>query len=193
MNFRSFSKEGQDKLVLTLNKEPGFFLDIGCADPVYGNNSFLLELLGWKGILFDYSRADIDNAHRYRVNPAVQCDAKTMDWSWILNEVKAPSVIDYISLDVDEANTTVIRNFPLDKYEFKIMTYEHDRYNSGDNRKKAAEEVLSKYPQYVRLLNNAKVQGLEWEDWWINKNYFDEKVLSKSAESMDWYEFIQTL
>ena len=47
-----------------------------------------------------------------------------------------------------------------------------------DIRKNELNKVLAKHPQYLVLLNNAKISGLEWEDWVINTKYFDMEKLS---------------
>lgn len=187
---QNYSKEFQDIFVSTLLPIPGFFLDIGMGDPVSGNNTLYLENLGWTGFMFDRTGKDVDNANSTRRNRAICCDAANFNWRKFLRENNAPKVIDYISLDVDEINIDVINNFPLDEFEFKIMTFEHDRYNSGDDRKNAMIRALSHYPQYLTLLENAKITGLEWEDWVINTKYFDmeklRKFIQKSIEAEDY-------
>ena len=193
MNIRSFSNEGQDILAAKLVPHPGFFLDIGSGNPVYGNNSFALELMGWKGLLVDGMEESIERARRYRTNPAVLCDVTKVDWLALLAEVEAPSIIDFISMDTDAANTVLVQRFPFDKYQFKLMTFEHDRYQGDDSRKRACGEALVPYPQYIKLLDNAKVQGLEWEDWYVNTRYISSDILAKRTASMDWQAFLNTL
>jgi hypothetical protein len=184
------AKEGQDQLALKLCPTPGFFLDIGMGDPLDGNNSLLLEQRGWKGFMFDAQGHQVEAANRCRGNRAIQCDVTTFDFAAFLNEVRAPKVIDYISMDVDDANTALVKRFPFDIYSFKVMTFETDRYNGGDTRKRACEEALSPYPQYVRICENVMVQGLEFEDFWINADYISSPI---RAKSMDWKEFIKLL
>lgn len=189
------AKEGQDLLALKLCPSPGFFLDIGMGDPHDGNNSLVLERRGWRGFMFDAQGHQVEAANRSRTNPAIQCDVTIFDFGAFLDEHLTPRLIDYISMDVDEANAALVRRFPFDRYEFKVLTYEHDRYNSGDARKRACEEALAPYPQYVRLLDNARVtdQGLEWEDWWVNTRYIAPEILAKRASSMDWRAFLDTI
>ena len=184
------AKEGQDQLALRLIGDTGFFLDIGMGDPLDGNNSLLLEECGWRGFMFDAQGHQVEAANRCRANLAIQCDATTFDFAAFLDEVSAPKVIDYISMDVDDANTALVLGFPFDKYAFKVLTFETDRYNGGDTRKHACEKALAPYPQYVRILEDVKVQGLEFEDWYINTDYIKTPI---RAKSMDWQEFINLL
>lgn len=190
---RTYAKEGQDRLALHLIGQDGFFLDIGMGNPIDGNNSLLLEERGWRGFMFEAQGHCVADARSSRTNLAVECDATTFDFGTFLDKHQAPKVIDYISMDVDDANTILIKSFPFDRYQFKVMTFEHDRYHCGDVRKQACEEVLSRYPQYVKLLDNALVQGLEWEDWYVNADYISHEIISKKANRMDWAEFLNVL
>lgn len=47
--------------------------------------------------------------------------------STIFKEAKVPSIIDYFSLDVEGAESLVMRNFPWDLYKIKFMTIERPK------------------------------------------------------------------
>lgn len=47
------SQFGADRWVLTNNKDPGFYLDVGCHDGVEISNTYLLDKAGWKGLCID--------------------------------------------------------------------------------------------------------------------------------------------
>ncbi len=42
----------------------------------------------------------------------------------VLDEVKAPALIDYFSFDVEGAETRILRRFPFGKYRFRALTIE---------------------------------------------------------------------
>ena len=42
----------------------------------------------------------------------------------ILEEVNAPKIIDYFSLDIEGAEEIVLKNFPFEKYKFLALTIE---------------------------------------------------------------------
>lgn len=44
--------------------------------------------------------------------------------SAVLDECGAPAVIDYLSIDIEGAETRVLRRFPFDRYTFLAMTIE---------------------------------------------------------------------
>ena len=47
------SQFGADRWVLANNREPGFYLDVGCHDGVEISNTYLLDKAGWKGLCID--------------------------------------------------------------------------------------------------------------------------------------------
>ena len=51
----------------------------------------------------------------------------TVSLSTILDMFDAPKVIDYLSLDVEGAETYIMRDFPFDKYKFKCMSVERPK------------------------------------------------------------------
>ncbi len=61
--------------------------------------------------------------------PAIQGierEVNTVLLETILDEAKAPSIIDYFSLDVEGSEYAILKNFPFDKYKFRVMTIEHN-------------------------------------------------------------------
>lgn len=189
--FVSSSKEGQDILVYTLVQNGGFFLDIGCGDPISGNNTYSLEQIGWTGLLFDQSDDSLSACRKIRRSLPIKCQAETFDWEKCLSENNVPEVIDYISLDMDDGNRFVLKNFPWDRYLFKVMTFEHDNYQRGSGLKALGDNTFSKYPYYTKILNNALVTGLAWEDWYINCDLVDNRDAFGDTE--EWSDFLKRL
>lgn len=212
---KTYAKEGQDIFVdLLLDK--GFFLDIGCGPPVFANNTYALELAGWTGLLLDNfneycSFNQLEVCKTCRSSPAFIVDCNSIDWTVFLRDNNVPKIIDYISLDVDNANISVINNFPFNDYEFKIMTFETDCYSDGVNRKNQAINVLSQYKQYKRMLDdgiassndcyscgmtmeeceNRTLEGpLVWEDWWVNTKFI---TVDCYRNNVYWLDFLREL
>lgn len=185
-----YAKEGQDLAAMALLGKNGYFLDIGMGVCDDGNNSLRLEEAGWNGLMFDLSSENVSIANQKRRNKAIQCDVTTFSFEDCLLENSAPFLIDYISMDTDAANTELVTRFPFDKYEFCFLTFEHDFYNTGWERKRACEKALAKYPKYVRIVDNCLVNGLAWEDWWINTDYVSSSFRFSNAS---WQQVIQKL
>ncbi|NBP15946.1 FkbM family methyltransferase [bacterium] len=60
-----------------------------------------------------------------RIRPTgVLKKVKTTTLESILDKAKAPNVIDYLSLDVEGEEYNILKNFPFNKYKFRIMTVE---------------------------------------------------------------------
>ena len=70
---------------------------------------------------------DTDNNTKYRAHElqsAILIRRQTKTLETILKQFNAPTIIDYLSLDVEGAETRVLKNFPFDKYKFLTMTVE---------------------------------------------------------------------
>jgi len=66
----SYSLDGEDLFVEKYFKEKltGFYVDVGCYNPVYLNNTYLLHKKKWKGINIDTSQFSIDLFNYMRPN-----------------------------------------------------------------------------------------------------------------------------
>ncbi len=173
----SYSDAYQDVFTLKLfNNQPGYYLDIGCSDGISKNNTYLLEKNGWTGLLFDISVEHIKNASNNRNSKAIQKDISQPDTMLdILNQENCPRTIEYISLDIDEASLECLNNFPLDKYRFKFLTFEHDIYAGRPDcidRKNITPIILEKFG-YIKIADNVSLNGLHYEDWYADPEYFD--------------------
>lgn len=78
----------------------------------------------WSGGIVDH---DTDNNKSFRagqLKKAVIYQRKTKKLETLLNESNAPEVIDYLSLDVEGAETRILKGFSFNKYTFLSMTIE---------------------------------------------------------------------
>ena len=70
---------------------------------------------------------DTDNNYKYRAKPLKRAkilQLKTKTLEHVLDAVGAPSVIDYLSLDVEGSETRIMRVLPFNRYKFLAMTIE---------------------------------------------------------------------
>jgi FkbM family methyltransferase len=67
---KSYSLDGEDLFVEKYFKEKtsGIYVDVGCHNPIYLNNTFLLHKKKWKGINIDISQFSIDLFNYMRPN-----------------------------------------------------------------------------------------------------------------------------
>ena len=183
INCESTSDAHQDDFVLKMHnyKKHGFFLDVGCGLGIQGNNTYRLELNGWTGLRIDERECEQNDL---RSSKLVVGDALSLDYDAEFQKLNAPLVIDYASLDIDEATTPLLNIIPFDKYKFKVITIEHDRYAHGDKFALAQREFLSS-KGYLLLCEDILVDTwISWkrapfEDWWVMPEFFDPKLLEK--------------
>jgi hypothetical protein len=180
--FVSHSEAGQDvfvyeQLVKPFNNYSGTFLDIGCAVPIWINNTYSLEQMGWRGLLVDWSAPKIVECRRERTSPALEADATKVNWLATCREHGLGTKIDYLSLDLDdqpgEESITlfVLKSLMSFGFEFRAITVEHDCYRLGDASKLIMRELLLAQGYnlfagdvYNRPPGEPRVQ---FEDWWL--------------------------
>jgi FkbM family methyltransferase len=63
----SFSQTGEDRILsFFLHERTGFYVDVGCNDPLKYSSSFLFYLKGWRGIAIDANEVIVDRFQRTR-------------------------------------------------------------------------------------------------------------------------------
>lgn len=193
-----------------LQKNEGFFLDIGAGTggltgyPVefYSNTYFFERYRGWKGIAIDYDEIWYNHVKNKRSCTVSCVDLLKTNINDHLDILNCPENIDYISLDVDDAQWKVFNEFDWSKYKFKVLTLEHNLFQSFDiklqshsqehkNRIKQEydhyREVLSGYG-YKILYGNVILDGYgPVEDWWVSEDLY-KKYKSCKSENIDYKE-----
>jgi len=131
----NYSQVWQDIFALVVNdaKRDGTFLEIGGAQPFIGNNTWLLEeKYNWSGVSVELDQELCSMWEGQRPNTELICgDALEIPW----DDLDLPSKMDYLSFDLEPPKVTldVLKKFPLDRYQFNCITYEHDMYREwGD-------------------------------------------------------------
>ena len=94
----------QDKFVLRILKEKrdGFFLEIGSHEPIFINNTYLLETqYNWKGIMVEYDESHFESYKTHRPNSVhVLSDATVVDYKALFETNNVPHNIDYLQIDL---------------------------------------------------------------------------------------------
>ena len=73
----NFSQTGEDALICSILdvSHPGFYIDVGCNDPIHWSNTFSLYLRGWSGIAIDANPRLIERFERTRRRDTAVCAA----------------------------------------------------------------------------------------------------------------------
>ena len=133
---KNYSQVWQDifALVVTDAKVDGTFIEVGGAVPYVGNNTWLLEQgYNWRGFSIELEHHLCEEWKGLRPNTKLyEADAMKFDYVKAVDDLGLPREIDYLSFDLEPPHNTLeaLRNFPLDKLQFKCVTYEHDLYLS---------------------------------------------------------------
>jgi hypothetical protein len=182
---KNFAQSYQDMFVLTaLNgKRNGKYLEIGAAEPFYGNNTALLETqFDWTGYSFEIVDSLVREFMDARKNKIIHTDATKFDYLEFLDQLNEGTDWDYLQIDCDppEATFEILLKIPFDKYRFATITYEHDYYAEqlGDFRSKSREYLQSK--GYVLVAGNiAPDKKRSYEDWWVHPELVDKEIMEK--------------
>lgn len=179
----NYSQIYQDMFVLSMNngKKDGTYLEIGSGDPIYGNNTYLLETkFNWSGISIDINKISCNNFMEKRDNECLNMNALEYDY---LSIMKYGNIIDYLQLDCDPPNITyeILLKIPFDEIKFGVITYEHDYYNDKTRsyRKKSREYLNNK--GYKMIVGNISPDrnNNPFEDWWIHPDLIDESIYNQ--------------
>lgn len=70
----------------------------------------------------------------------------------ILDDCKAPAIIDYLSLDIEGNEYSVLKNFPYDRYKFRVITVEHNMLEPNrSNIRRVLERNGYKYDKTLEI------------------------------------------
>lgn len=210
MQIEFHSHEQQDEFIYNLfkGKTNGTFLDISCGNPRVGSNSYTLEkFCDWSGFGFDIIDVDErDGWCNIRDAQFVQGDATSEGMTEFLKEhIPQDTVIDYISLDVDAAGTSlalqVLKRVLDAGVKFKSMPFEHEYHSHGPSLRDEQRQLLEAQGMVLLFqdvkgwtIGNSRFDNSEsFEDWWINPQYFDSEILSIKNQRLYTFECVEKL
>lgn len=168
------SQAGQDRFVFEMlvkrkGCEYGRFLDIGCCEPIKLSNTYALEQLGWRGLLFDMDPNAIKQCREVRQGPVIHADTTAFDWDGVPDKA-----FDYLSLDVDSATLATLTALLKADIKFRVATIEHDSYRFGIIPRDTMRQLLTDAGYHLYIANVAH-NGCPFEDWWVHPSLKDTK------------------
>ena len=178
----NYSEAYQDMFILSMlnGKRNGTYLEIGSADPFYGNNTALLEKsFGWSGVSVDFDENFVKLFKQHRDNPCVHTDALTLDYEKLLDAYQMPYSIDYLQIDIDPAENSleVLKKIPFDVFTFKVITFEHDAYaNLYPTVREEARKILHSKGYILMASDVAPDHWRNYEDWWVHPSVGSEII-----------------
>jgi hypothetical protein len=199
---QNYSQTYQDLFVLSMldGKEKGTYVEIGASDPFYNSNTALLEKdFGWTGISLEINEEEVNSFNSKRNNKCILQDALKTNYKKLFEENNLDTVIDYLQLDIEPAENTfnTLLLIPFEKYKFRVITFEHDYYLNHSVDYRRLSRIFLESLGYVRVVGNiAPDQNSSFEDWWVNPNLVDPKILetmtdlSEETKRADKYMFL---
>ena len=202
MNNTYYSQAAQDVWVAKKfeYKKNGYFLDVGAYDGIQISNTYFLEKeLGWSGICIEANPSVFNslalNRKSLNLNVAVSnyqgvgmflddsisTDGRGVNVDFdtlnnILEKSEAPEIIDYLSIDIEGHEFTVLEDFDFSKWHINCMTVEHNLYVDGPTEKEKIFQLLSN-KGFIREVEDAPCLDYNplyymkpFEDWYVNKN-----------------------
>lgn len=186
---QSYAQVWQDMFVLAMTegKRDGYYLEIGGADPVWNNNTYLLEKkFGWKGVTIEIEEEEVAKWKGTRDNLIVCRDASQVNYARFLEGLGAPKDIDYLQIDCEPPQTSyeILLNIPLDEYRFAVITFEHDYYADVTREIRDKSREYLEAMGYVLVVNDISATGRHsFEDWWVNPELISRDTISR----MQWH------
>jgi hypothetical protein len=178
---KNFSQCYQDMFVLTMlnGKTNGRYLEVGCGDPFYGNNTALLETeFYWSGISIDINPVSVNMFQQKRKNKVMLGDATKIDYKKILDD----GIYDYLQVDCDppEVSFQILLKIPFEKTPFRVITFEHDHYVSEESGIRDKSRAFLKSLGYQLVVTDiAPDKFNSFEDWWVHPDLVDKNIITR--------------
>lgn len=180
----NYSQSYQDMFVLSMlnGKREGTFIEIGAFNPTFISNTYLLEKkFGWNGVSIDIDHGCKPAFESMRSSRFVLQDALLINYEELFIEHCMPTQIDYLQLDIEPTLNTFncLKNLPLDKYRFSVITYETDYYDihTPDDVKemvrRESREILKSYGYQLVVGDVESNIGFPYEDWYVDPTVVD--------------------
>ena len=176
---RNFSQCYQDLFVLSMlnGKRDGTYLEIGSADPFYGNNTALLEThFNWKGQSIDINPISVSDFRNRRLNQVIEGDATNINYESLLTE----PIIDYLQVDCDPPSISyeTLLQIPFWKHKFRVITFEHDAYvDDTKSIREKSRKYLESYGYKLVVANVSPDAYSPYEDWWVHPELVDVHLI----------------
>jgi hypothetical protein len=103
--------------------------------------------------------------------------------------------IDYLQIDCDDFSIAVLEQIPFDRYKFGVVTFEHDSYRLGTDKKFHAKRILEKAGYVCAVPNVCFNHGYPYEDWYYHPDVVDmpQEMKSKKEVNFIWDYFMRPI
>ena len=172
----NFSQSGQDQFAYNISGTEGFCLEIGAHHPVINSNTYKLEVeCGWRGLSIEFDKSFQRSWEECteRTNHVIWDDAFNVEYEYELKKRNISKNINYLSCDIEPPKNTfeILKKLIKLGLEFDFISFEHDKYNSGDKFEILSNEFLINfgYKVAVKDVYSRSKKNKIYETWYINR------------------------
>lgn len=178
------SQLGQDLIAdkLLKGKTGGFFVDIGASySELFSNTFFFEKERQYRGVAVELNPNFCSDWGTIRPNTImINSDATTVDYQKILQEANAPTVIDFLSVDIDPNTATwiALQNVMKTSYQFNVIAFEVDY--GGDVQQPERFSVRDPSRAFLSARGYVLVREIytnegtyHVDDIWVHKSIYD--------------------
>ena len=122
----------------------------------------------YRGVYGGIKKTGFDNANDKFDKMGLPLPAFTVPLKELFERAETPSVIDYLSLDVEGAELLVMQNFPFGSYRIKIMTVERPKNDLKQLLEAHGFQMMAEISEFGETL-------------WIHKNFLSSLDLGVLA------------
>lgn len=163
-------------------KQNGFFVDIGGSFHEQWNNSFFFEKVrNYRGFAIDlnpeYTQGWIENRPQTKF---IIGDATTQDYQKILDDLDAPTTIDFLSIDIDPRQQSLAALYKIfsTSYNFSTIAFEVDAGQGSDGWVDVRDESRKFLKARNFILAGEIFKGsYHVDDIWVHKSIYDIQTL----------------
>jgi FkbM family methyltransferase len=141
-------------------------IDELCVSDKSGDTVKFLEIPNLQGLSGIEQHAYYDTHTDIRKEIGVEYDVNTISLNDLLDKHNCPDVIDYISVDTEGSELSILQNYDFSR-KFKVISVEHNEtFNRGP-----IEEIF-RDNGYIQVLQEES----KWDAWFLSKEVYDNLI-----------------
>jgi hypothetical protein len=183
---RNYSEAFQDLFALTINrgKRGMHYLEVGGSEPIYCNNTYLLESkFGWTGISIDWDADKVKQWEGVRSEEIICANALDVDYTKILKNFSDDREYGYLQIDCEPSETSfkILISIPFEEFKFATITFEHDYCEDRKDTYRTLSRRYLKSLGYVLVCANVSMIGTftPFEDWYVHPDLVDDTIVQR--------------
>jgi FkbM family methyltransferase len=164
LNWTGILAEPARKWHLDLERNRDCIIDKRCVTDRTGEFIPFLEVQGAEVLSGTKEQAELDDWTKDLRHRSIEYNVETISLNDLLDAYKAPTVIDYLSIDTEGGELEVLRSFDFNRYRVMTLTVEVGR-SANTRRRDAGDEISSLMQSKGFQRKHADIS--KWDDWYV--------------------------